>query len=455
MKPIRITRNRVLSILLLAGVCLFSQAVADCVDYGGGDAIPLLTLRGLATTPFKVVVSGATAYMYEGRENVYPFPGLTVIDVSEPSNLRQIGHLEVGSQQTPPGAFDLAVSGTTVFLAANWAGLQVVDVSNPSQPALIGSWTDGLGNQAYSVAAAGSLVYLAYAGSGLKVLDVSNPSAPTPIGSLGIPTRIVTLSGSTVYLQNGHRIVVVDVTNPTSPQEVGSVLLPSLPMSMVVSGTKVYVSTEFSGLQIVDVSNPASPSVIGQLPPTDGQVSGSSVAISGTALYMATTANHTTLQVIDVSNPGSPAPLGTVPGLVHSVAISGSSLYAGADDPQVNRGNLIVGPLQCLSSGSTTGIAPGDGRGKALGLAYPNPSLGKATMIPYSLPRSGAVTLRILDIAGREVRTLVNQVVGEGNQVAKWDGRNNEGELVPTGIYLYQLRTAGIQEAQRLVRVRN
>jgi len=157
-----------------------------------------------------------------------------------------------------------------------------------------------------------------------------------------------------------------------------------------------------------------------------------------------------------VSNPSAPSAVGIVPGLAHAVTVSGNTLYVGSADPQVGtRGNLIVGPLQCTNSGATTGIAPGDGHGKALGLAYPNPSLGKATMIPFSLPRSGAVSLRILDITGREVRTLVNQVMSQGEQLAKWDGRNNQGALVPTGIYLYQLKTADIQEAQRLVRVRN
>jgi hypothetical protein len=451
MKPTMIveTRGVVFSILLLSGIIAFGQAAADCVDYGGSDAIPLSTLRGLNSVP-KIAVSGSTAFMYEGRSGVYPFPGLTVVDASNPSSPQQIAHIEVA------GGIDLAISGSTLFTAALDAGLQVVDISNPSQPAVIGSWTDGSGYQAYGVAAAGSVVYLAYAGSGLKVLDVSNPSTPTPIGSLGIPTRVLTLSGSTLYLQNGHRVVVVDVTDPTSPQEVGSILLSSLPISMVASGTKLYVSTEFAGLQVLDVSNPASPSVIGQLPSTDGQVAYGNVAISGTRLYLATFANHSTLQVIDVSNPSTPTALGTVPGIISSVAVSNDLLYAGAADPQVSaRGNLIVGPLQCLSSGSTTGILPGDGKGNALGAAYPNPSLGKATMIPFSLSRPGQVSLRILDITGREVRTLVNQVMQEGPREAKWDGRNNQGALVPTGIYFYQLRSADFEAAQRLVRVRN
>jgi hypothetical protein len=412
---------------------------AECVDYGSGGTIALGTLRGLSAVPTGIVVSGTAAFMTVNG-------ALIVADVSDPLAPQQIATLPV------PGInFGLVLSGFSVFIATNNSGLQIADVSNPNKPVLVGSWDDGSGNAIESIAGGGSLLYVAYSGGGLKVLDVSNPSAPTVIGSLLIPTRIVALSGSRLYMQNGHRVVVVDVTNPTSPQEMGSVMLSSLPMSLVALGTRVYVSTELAGLQIVDASNPASPSVVGQLPPTDGQVYRSSGAISGTRLYMADFANHARLQVIDVSDPSSPLVLGTVPGPIYTVALSQYFLYAGAFDQA--QGNLIVGPLQCL--GSTTGILPGDGKGHALGLAYPNPSLGKSTMIPYSLPRSGAVTLRILDISGREVRSLVNQVMGEGNHVAKWDGRNSHGELVPTGIYFYQLRTADIREAQRLVRVRN
>src|SRR5262249_13637152 len=148
----------------------------------------------------------------DGQANIYPFPGLSVIDVSDPGAPRRIAHL-----QTPGGAFGLAISGSKVFIAANLEGLQIVDISNPSQPALIGSWTDGSGYQAYGVAANGSVVYLADSGNGLKVLDVSNPSAPILIGSLGIPTRVLTLSGSTLYLQSGGYVFVVDVTDPTAP----------------------------------------------------------------------------------------------------------------------------------------------------------------------------------------------------------------------------------------------
>ena len=440
-------RGGVLSILLISGLFAFGQAVADCVDYGGSDAIPLAALRGLNSAPSKAVVSGTTAFIVAGNPNIYPGLGLIAVDVSNPSSPRQIGMVQT------PGTFDLAISGSTIFLAANQAGLQIVDVSNPTAPAIIGSWNDGLGNQAYGVAAAGSLVYLAYASAGLKVLDVSNPSAPTPIGGLAIPTRVLTLAGSRLYMQNGSRVYVVDVTDPTSPQVMGLVELSVIPNAMILSGTVLYVATDVGGLQVVDVSNPALPSVISQLAtPTYG----SSIAISGTNVYLASNGEHYGLQVIDVSNPTSPAFLGTVPGSIVAVSVSGSSLYASAVDPQQGtRGNLIIGPLQCLSSGSTTGILPGDGKGNGLGTAYPNPSLGKATMIPFSLSRPGQVSLRILDITGREVRTLLNQAMGDGNQVAKWDGRNNQGELVPTGIYFYQLRSADFEAAQRLVRVRN
>src|SRR5262245_50260583 len=104
MKPTMISRKRVVfSVLLLTGLCVFGQAAADCVDYGGSDAIPLITLRGLDSTPYRVVVSGTTAFLFDGQQNVYPFPGLTAVDVSNPAAPIKIGHVQA------PWSYDLAV----------------------------------------------------------------------------------------------------------------------------------------------------------------------------------------------------------------------------------------------------------------------------------------------------------------------------------------------------------
>lgn len=62
----------------------------------------------------------------------------------------------------------------------------------------------------------------------------------------------------------------------------------------------------------------------------------------------------------------------------------------------------------------------------SLGAAYPNPSDGSVT-IAYSLARQVPTLLRVYNVAGREVRTLVNEEQVEGRRQALWDGRDNGG----------------------------
>jgi hypothetical protein len=69
---------------------------------------------------------------------------------------------------------------------------------------------------------------------------------------------------------------------------------------------------------------------------------------------------------------------------------------------------------------------------------YPNP-FNPSTVISYSIPNVTFVSLKIYDILGREVRTLVNseQIIGIHN--VQWNGDNNYGNKVASGIYLYKI----------------
>jgi flagellar hook assembly protein FlgD len=62
--------------------------------------------------------------------------------------------------------------------------------------------------------------------------------------------------------------------------------------------------------------------------------------------------------------------------------------------------------------------------------------------------------MRIYDVAGRLVRTLVNDTKEAGAYSAVWDGRNNGGSSVASGIYFYKMETAGFQATKKLVLLR-
>lgn len=83
--------------------------------------------------------------------------------------------------------------------------------------------------------------------------------------------------------------------------------------------------------------------------------------------------------------------------------------------------------------------------GNALEQNTPNPfflGTSSLTTIPYSVENATVVTVKVFDMLGNEVRTLVaNESVTSGAHELKWDGRNNGGSLVSNGAYYYQLTT--------------
>lgn len=104
----------------------------------------------------------------------------------------------------------------------------------------------------------------------------------------------------------------------------------------------------------------------------------------------------------------------------------------------------IVDFYPCLESDPVPYLAPPIRiETVALSLAqnYPNPfRAGNATTIKYSIPeQSDQVVLKIFDVTGRKIRTLVNGLKTKGEHYTNWDGRNDEGAPVASGIYFCRL----------------
>jgi len=70
---------------------------------------------------------------------------------------------------------------------------------------------------------------------------------------------------------------------------------------------------------------------------------------------------------------------------------------------------------------------------------YPNP-FNPQTIIEFKVPHNGQVTLNIYNMLGQRIRTLLNETRPAGTYKILWDGRDDFGRVVATGVYLYQLR---------------
>jgi glucose/arabinose dehydrogenase len=94
---------------------------------------------------------------------------------------------------------------------------------------------------------------------------------------------------------------------------------------------------------------------------------------------------------------------------------------------------------------------------------YPNPfgstpSLAAGiplTTIAYSLTQTAPVEISLYNLQGQLVRTLVRQSQNAGKHVTTWDGRNDNGQIMPSGTYLYRLKIGGnFVETRRLMRIK-
>ena len=85
---------------------------------------------------------------------------------------------------------------------------------------------------------------------------------------------------------------------------------------------------------------------------------------------------------------------------------------------------------------------------------YPNP-FNPSTTIVYQLPSPGLVTVTLFDVAGRWVRGLIeNQPTGPGEHRIAWDGTDDTGRPMESGVYFGHLKIGGNEEVRRLVLVK-
>jgi len=235
-----------------------------------------------------VAVDGRHAYIGVG-------PRLVVVDVSDPRSLRVVGWGSI----LPDVVGDVTVVAGFVYMAAGSAGLRVIDVTVPSNSREVG-FVDTPGS-AHGVTVAGGHAYVADLDSGLRVIDVTAPARPREVGFVDTPGSahdVAVVGGYAFVADWDSGLRVIDVTTPASPREVGFV--DARGTRIVASGGFVYMAGGSASLRVIDVTIPASPRVVGAI---DARGSSSwDVAVVGNSAIVVESGS---LRVIDVTEPAN------------------------------------------------------------------------------------------------------------------------------------------------------
>ncbi len=238
----------------------------------------------------------------------------------------------VGSLETMGTARSIAVQNSFAYLVSD-SGMQVIDVSNPAAPKIVGTYREIIySNRAITVA--GNYSYIATF-NGMVIVNISSPSAPMLTGRFQ-NSRVwdLAVSGNYAYLvidrnSSNSRMVIVDISSPSSPKLVKTWnVKPDTCWKgpcynsfegIAVAGNYAHLAASY-GLEIVDITNPEACSLAGrysELYPYD-------VAIMNTYAYLYT--SYPYIKIIDVSNPTGPKYLGSYIakfGGAQSISISG------------------------------------------------------------------------------------------------------------------------------------
>jgi hypothetical protein len=108
---------------------------------------------------------------------------------------------------------------------------------------------------------------------------------------------------------------------------------------------------------------------------------------------------------------------------------------------------------EIIDVGALTGVGePGSGIPGtfALGQNYPNP-FNPATTIQYAVNSHSFVSIKVFNLLGEEVRTLVSSLTEPGNHTVEWDAIDNEGAPVPSGVYLCTMTAGQFRETRKLI----
>ncbi len=297
------------------------------------------TLTGSYDTPSAasdISLQGDIAFVADGGA------GMQVIDISDLSNPVFIANFD-----TPNESFGIAVAGDYAFVADQWGGLQIIDISIPGSPGFAGAYAPS-GFVAYGVVVAGDVAFVAGYQDGLVAIDISDPLNPSLIGSYDTPGYAYDLAvtGDLAFLADyATGLLVIDIADPANPVLTGSCDTPVAAYDIAVAGDLAFIADFGGGLQIIDISDPSSPGIIGNY---DTPGSSYDVAVTGDLAFVADQSSG--LQVIDITDPTNPVLSGSydTPGTAIGVALAGDHAFV-ADGSgggvQVVRVRAVVDPF--------------------------------------------------------------------------------------------------------------
>jgi hypothetical protein len=400
-----------------------------------------------------ISVEGNLVYLVDYSMYVsYPWPipcswwGLSIIDISNPQNPVLLGELDCPPQK-------VTISNSKAYMVwgtAERAGyMSIYDVSNPQNIFELGMFTYGPGLRDIKVV--GNTAYVPYSGidSGLLIIDVSDPQNPVLLGSYTTQGDALSVDvvGSIAYttevnwIDNTGSLQIIDVSNPQNPYLLGSIAILRYAHSIELNNNIAFVNVG-NCIQIIDVSNPATPFLISTILPINASSSIGSFHIQNNLLFVSDN-EWNEISVYNVGTPQSPVLIRRFPWNLNTadMFVVGDVLYTANGYYGLNILDLSMQDAEDVTQIPVFSFILQNN---------PNP-FNSETTISYTLPSKGQVCLEIFNSKGQLVKRLLNESQPKGEHTFTWNGKDNNGNNVASGLYLCRITSTGKHESRKML----
>ena len=397
----------------------------------------------------------------------------TLIDAATPANTLDVSSIiddvdGFNQLDAPTDVTTVVIDGSTYALVVSNGdnSVQIIDISDPTDPTFVSSATDGEGD-----------------GEGDNFIALG--------GARDITTIVI--GGSTYALVTGNLdngVQIIDISTPATPTVASSVsdgvggfneLAGPRGITTVTIGTTQYAlvaSLSDDGIQIINISTPATPTVASSISLSDivagsvfntldGASDIATIEVSGSTYALVTAVNSNGIQIIDISTPTAPTPVAsitdgvggfnTLAGAFNIATVEINSvmyaLVASLDDDGIQIINITNPATPTFVASVTDGVGGFDTLAGASRIT--TVTVGSAT---YALVAAGADDgIQIIDISTPASPTVVSSIIdgandGSGSAFDTLDGANGITTVV-IGASTYALVAATNDDGIQIIRI--
>ena len=226
------------------------------------------------------------------------YTGVQIVDISNPSNIRLISSLA-----TPGNAWDILVRDHLLFVAAAKGGLQIIDTRSPEHPIRVGELTLP-GMPFLKLALHSNTLYVSCGKKGLLVVDITDVEHPRRVKTIERPNGvwgILTTADHLYATSDRYQLEVFSLVDPQKPKPLRHLEIPDLAWDMACQRRHLFVPTREAGLLVFNIDDPANPRKIDLAIKKDDI---EAISIDGDIAFVSSRKKGVSL--LDISDPAVP-----------------------------------------------------------------------------------------------------------------------------------------------------